>query len=123
MSLASSLTLPAAAVAGVFHPTLKEFYLTTPPISCTKVLAYDKNGVMTKVGNAHNQDLAVSGTGALPTHTRLDPTEKFLYVLDRLGVLHVFDILADGTVAENHTPFNLGLPTGTVPLGLAVLKK
>jgi hypothetical protein len=69
------------------------------------------------------QHIAVSGTGPLPTHMKVDPTGKFLYVLDRLGVLHVFDILADGTVAENHTPVNLGLPSGTVPLGVAVLLK
>lgn len=69
------------------------------------------------------QHLSVSGTGALPAHMKVDPTGKFLYVLDRLGVLHVFDIAADGTVAENHTPFNLGLPSGTVPLGVSVLMK
>lgn len=69
------------------------------------------------------QHLNVSGTGPLPTHMKVDPTGKFLYVLDRLGVLHVFDIAADGTVAENHTPFNLGLPAGTVPLGVSVLLK
>ena len=69
------------------------------------------------------QHLSVSGTGALPTHSKVDPTGKFLYVLDRVGVLHIFDIAADGTVAENHTPFNLGLPAGTVPLGVSVLMK
>lgn len=69
------------------------------------------------------QHLTVSGTGALPDHMKVDPTGKFLYVLDRLGVLHVFDILSDGTVAENHTPYNLGLPSGTVPLGVQVLMK
>jgi hypothetical protein len=69
------------------------------------------------------QHMAVSGVGALPTHMKVDPTGQFLYILDRLGVLHVFDIAADGTVAENHTPYNLGLPSGTVPLGVSVLMK
>jgi len=69
------------------------------------------------------QHLAVSGTGALPTHMKVDPTGQFLYVLDRLGVLHVFNIASDGTVAENLTPYNLGLPAGTVPLGVQVLMK
>jgi 6-phosphogluconolactonase (cycloisomerase 2 family) len=69
------------------------------------------------------QHIAVSGTGALPDHMKVDPTGKFLYVLDRLGVLHVFDIQTDGTVAENHTPYSLGLPAGTVPLGVSVLMK
>ncbi|MBA3916356.1 MAG: beta-propeller fold lactonase family protein, partial [Acidobacteriales bacterium] len=69
------------------------------------------------------QHVTVTGTGAKPTHTRVDPTGKFLYVLDRTAVLHVFDIASDGTIAENHTPYNLELPANTVPLGLAVLMK
>jgi 6-phosphogluconolactonase (cycloisomerase 2 family) len=69
------------------------------------------------------QHIAVSGTGALPTHMKVDPTGQFLYVLDRLGVLHVFNIATDGTVTENLTPYNLGLPAGTVPLGVQVLMK
>jgi Lactonase, 7-bladed beta-propeller len=69
------------------------------------------------------QHFFVSGQGAKPTHIRLDPTEEFLYVLDRKRVLHVLDVAADGTVSENRAPFSLGLPAGTVPLGLAVLRK
>lgn len=69
------------------------------------------------------QHMAVLGTGAVPAHMRLDPTGQFLYVLDRTGILHVFNVAADGTVTENLTPYNLGLPAGTVPLGLAVLSK
>jgi Lactonase, 7-bladed beta-propeller len=69
------------------------------------------------------QHMAVTGTGALPTHMKVDPTGQFLYVLDRLGVLHVLDVASDGTVTENHTPYNLGLPAGTVPLGVQVLMK
>jgi hypothetical protein len=70
------------------------------------------------------QTLVMSGTTPYATHVRLDPTEKFLYVLDRQGVLHVLDVASDGTVGENHTPFNLNLPDNTVPpLGLAVLLK
>lgn len=70
------------------------------------------------------QTLVMSGTTPYATHVRLDPTEKFLYVLDRQGVLHVLDVASDGTVAENHTPFNLQLPDNTVPpLGLAVVMK
>jgi hypothetical protein len=79
------------------------------------------------VTNSHKpiqlQHLAVRGTGALPAHMRIDPTGQFLYVLDRTGVLHVMNINSDGTVAENLTPYDLGLPSGTVPLGLAVLMK
>jgi len=70
------------------------------------------------------QHLKLSGTQPYPTHVRFDPSETFLYVLNRHGLLHVFDVAADGTLAENHTPYNLALPDGTVPpLGLAVLRK
>ncbi len=69
------------------------------------------------------QHLVLSGATPFATHTRLDPTEKFLYVLDRVGTLHVLDVAADGTLTEGHTPFDLSLPIGTVPLGLAVLAK
>ncbi len=72
------------------------------------------------------QHMAVAADGAtapLPSHMKIDPTGKFLYVLDRNGFLHVFDVVANGTVAENHAPFNLGLPASTVPLGVQVLMK
>ena len=69
------------------------------------------------------QHLVLLGTMPFATHTHLDTTEKFLYVLDRQGVLHVLDVAADGTVAENRSPFNLGLPVGTVALNVSVLSK
>jgi DNA-binding beta-propeller fold protein YncE len=69
------------------------------------------------------EHLTVQGTAPLPAHVRLDPTEKFLYVLDRNRLLHVFDVAVDGTIAENHTPYDLGLADGTVPLGLSTLMK
>lgn len=69
------------------------------------------------------QHIRLAGTRPYTTHVRLDTTEKFLYVLDRQAVLHVLDIEDDGTVTENTTPYNLGLPLGTVPLGLASLRK
>ena len=70
------------------------------------------------------QHLKLTGAGPYPTHVRFDPTETFLYVLNRRGLLHVLDVAGDGSLAENHTPYNLALPDGTVPpLGLAVLRK
>ncbi len=69
------------------------------------------------------QHISLMGTAPVPAHMRLDPTGAFLYVLDRTGILHVLNVNSDGTVTENLTPFSLGLPTGTVPLGLAVLMK
>jgi len=92
---------------------------TSETASCT-IIVYDTT---TTTNPKLLQHVSVSGTGALPTHSKVDPTGKFLYVLDRVGVLHVFDIAADGTVAENHPVVNLGLPAGTVPLGVSVLMK
>jgi 6-phosphogluconolactonase (cycloisomerase 2 family) len=71
------------------------------------------------------QYFTVSGSSPLaqPAHMHFDVTEKFLYVLDRNGVLHVLNVASDGTLTETITPYNLGLPAGTVPLGLAVLSK
>jgi DNA-binding beta-propeller fold protein YncE len=80
------------------------------------------------VKNSHKpvllQHLVLQGTGDLTTDVQLDPTEQFLYVLDRTGpVLHILNVNSDGTVQENITPYNLNLPAGTVPLGIAVLTK
>jgi 6-phosphogluconolactonase (cycloisomerase 2 family) len=69
------------------------------------------------------QHLVLAGDLPFATHIQLDPTGSFLYVLDRVGVLHVLDVAADGTASENRAPYNLSLPAGTVPLGVAVLRK
>ena len=70
------------------------------------------------------QTLTMSGTTPYPTMVQLDPTEKFLYVLDRQGTVHVLDVAADGTISENRPAYNLGLPDNRVPpLGLAVALK
>ena len=69
------------------------------------------------------QHLVLSGTQPYATHVSLDATEKFLYVVDRQRVLHVLNVAADGTVSEVRTPVDLGLPLGTVPLGVVVLRK
>ena len=70
------------------------------------------------------QHLKLAGTQPYPTHVRFDPTETFLYVLNRHGLLHVLDVAVDGTLTENHTPYDLALPDGMVPpLGLAVLRR
>jgi DNA-binding beta-propeller fold protein YncE len=53
----------------------------------------------------------------------LDPSGQFLYVVDRLGVLHVLNVDASGMLSETHATTNLNLPVGTVPLGVAVLQK
>lgn len=87
------------------------------------ISVFDTTNSRTPVQMQHMSVALDGATAPLPTHNRVDPTGKFLYVLDRNATLHVFDIAADGTLAENHTPYNLGLPSGTVPLGMAVLMK
>ena len=69
------------------------------------------------------QYLSVTGTGALPTNLALDPTGSFLYVVDRNQVLHVINVLSDGTLSETITPVTLSMPSGETPVGLAVLSK
>ena len=69
------------------------------------------------------QYFTVTGTTPQPAHMHFDVTGNFLYVLDRNGVLHVVNVASDGTLSETITPYNLGLPAGTVPLGLAVISK
>jgi 6-phosphogluconolactonase (cycloisomerase 2 family) len=84
------------------------------------VTAYDITNAEDPVEIQH---LALRGP-SYPTHLRLDPTEQFLYILDRHGRLHILDVGVDGTLTENQNAFELGLPDRTVPpLGLAVLSK
>ncbi|MGH8092520.1 MAG: beta-propeller fold lactonase family protein [Chthoniobacterales bacterium] len=123
-------TLNSAGKAPCWATTNKaatRLYIAETPSGTVTV--YDISDALNPVQLQHLK-LAVAGGGAgagaqpYPTHTRLDPTESFLYVLDRRGLLHVLDVAGDGTLAENHTPFDLGLPNGAVPpLGLAVLSK
>jgi 6-phosphogluconolactonase (cycloisomerase 2 family) len=72
------------------------------------------------------QHISVTGTGALPalpTNVALDTTGKFLYCVDRNNVLHVINVLANGTLSETLTPVALPTPEGTTPMGIAVLSK
>jgi 6-phosphogluconolactonase (cycloisomerase 2 family) len=69
------------------------------------------------------QYFTVTGTGALPTNVALDTTGNFLYAVDRLNVLHVINVLSDGTLSETITPVALPTPAGSVPMGIATLSK
>jgi len=95
-------------------------YITETPSGTLSV--YDVSDPLAPVLLQH---LGLTGTTKpYPTHVRFDPTETFLYVLNRHGLLHVLDVAGDGTLQENHTPYDLALPNGRVPpLGLAVLSK
>jgi DNA-binding beta-propeller fold protein YncE len=67
------------------------------------------------------QHMSVTGTAPLPTNLALDPTGSFLYVVDRNHLLHVINVLSDGTLSETITPVTLSMPAGETPVGLAVL--
>jgi len=77
------------------------------------------------ITNAHNpkllQNLVVSGAGALPTNMALDTTGNFLYVVDRKSTLHVINVQSNGTLSETLAPVALPTPSGTTPMGLAVV--
>lgn len=71
--------------------------------------------------------------GGTPTNLKLDPTQRFLYVLQDKGVkqdatsgvqarLVVLAIQSDGSV-KSKTQLPITLPTGETPVGLAVLMK
>jgi 6-phosphogluconolactonase len=78
----------------------------------------------TNAGNPTQlQHFILSPSGSLPAHLKVDPTGKFLYVVDRVGSLHVLGIDANGMLSENHAPTNLGLPPGGIPMGLVVMTK
>jgi len=69
--------------------------------------------------------------GGLATNVKIDPTGAYLYVLglnDPPGgignYLHVLNISStDGTVTESVSPTAVPVPTGEVPMGLAVALK
>jgi len=69
------------------------------------------------------QVFAVAGVGALPTNLGLDTTGNFLYAVDRVNTVHVLDVLSDGTLSETIPAVALPTPTGSVPIGLAILSK
>jgi lactonase family protein with 7-bladed beta-propeller len=79
----------------------------------------------TNAGNPiQKQHFVLSPAGSLAAHVKLDPTEKFLYVVDRLGYLHVLDVDSSGMLSENRAPTDLGLiPLGGIPQGLVTMLK
>ena len=120
LSLVQSLDTPGHAPCwATTNRAGTRLYITETPSGTLSV--YDVTDPLAPILLQH---LKLMGAGPYPTHVRLDPTETFLYVLNRHGLLHVLDVANDGTLKESHTPYDLGLPDGMVPpLGLAVLRK
>jgi DNA-binding beta-propeller fold protein YncE len=121
MSYVKEVSNPGLATCWAAINKAATVLYTAETVSGT-ISAYDISNSRTPVLKQH---LAVALTGdvSYPAHLKVDPNGKFLYVLDRNGYVHVFDIAANGQVSENHTPYNLNLPAGTVPLGLTLLQK
>jgi len=69
------------------------------------------------------QYFTVTGVGALPTNMAFDTTGNYLYATDRVNVLHVMNVLSDGTLSETITPVALPTPAGSAPVGIATLSK
>ena len=128
LSLVKTLITPGKAPCwATTNKAGTRLYITETPSGT--VTAYDITNALDPVQLQHLK-LTEAGGGAgpgaqpYPTHIRFDPTEAFLYVLDRRAQVHVLDVAGDGTLTENHTPYDLGLPDRAVPpLGLAVLRK
>jgi DNA-binding beta-propeller fold protein YncE len=67
--------------------------------------------------------------GEAAANVKLDPTEKFLYVLglNASGTtgnfLHVLNVATDGTLTETQSALKLPIHAGEIPMGLAVVKR
>jgi 6-phosphogluconolactonase (cycloisomerase 2 family) len=67
--------------------------------------------------------------GEAAANIKLDPTEKFLYVLglNASGTtgnfLHVLNVAADGTLSETQPALKLPIHAGEIPMGLAVVQR
>jgi 6-phosphogluconolactonase (cycloisomerase 2 family) len=69
------------------------------------------------------QTFTLSGATAHPTNLRMNPSGKFLYVLDGVN-LHVLNVSGtDGTLTETAAPTVLPVPAGEFPIGLATTLK
>ena len=72
------------------------------------------------------QHMTLKGKFPNPVNLHLDPTEKFLYVLDNSDTtpaLHVLNVASDGTLSETTTPVSIVEGAGEEPMGVAVLMK
>ena len=67
--------------------------------------------------------------GEAAANIKLDPTEKFLYVLglNASGTtgnfLHVLNVATDGSLTETQPALKLPIHAGEIPMGLAVVKR
>jgi 6-phosphogluconolactonase (cycloisomerase 2 family) len=72
------------------------------------------------------QHFTMTNLGDNATNLKLDPTEKFLYVLSvnesntAGNFVHVLNVATDGTLTETLTPLKLPIHAGEIPQGLAV---
>ena len=84
------------------------------------VSVYDTTGAAKPIQLQHFSLAA----GSQPAHLKLDPTGNFLYVVDRIGMLHVLTVSqVDGTLSEPTAPLALHLPAGSVPMAVVTMLK
>lgn len=116
LSFIKDVFAPGSAICwGAINAAGTRLYTSQTPAS--EVTVYD---VSRPASPVLLQSFFVSGVGAAPAHMALDPSNSFLYVVDRLGSVHVLPIDSNGMVSEPNAPYSLGVPAGTVPLGVIV---
>jgi DNA-binding beta-propeller fold protein YncE len=111
-------TMGNAPCWSAINSAATRLYVANTPSST--IVVYD---ITNPAAPVELQLFTVAGTGALPTNMAFDTTGNFLYSVDRLNVLHVLNVLSDGTLSETITPVALPTPAGSPPIGIATLSK
>jgi hypothetical protein len=119
LALLNEVANSGALVCWLAENTTGTRLYTSETMSGT-VSVYDTTGAAKPLQLQHFSLAA----GSLPAHLKLDPTGNFLYVNDRLGMLHVLTVSqVDGTLTEPNAPLALHLPVGSVPMAVVTLMK
>jgi len=119
LALLNEVSNSGALVCWLAENTAGTRLYTSETMSGT-VSVYDTTGAAKPLQLQHFSLAA----GSLPAHLKLDPTGNFLYVNDRLGMLHVLTVSqVDGTLSEPNAPLALHLPAGSVPMAVVTLMK
>jgi len=123
LTFVTSASNPGVAVCWLlFNSTASRLY--TSDSGSGTVTVYNVSAPGHPTETQHFTLATVNGSMAEPTNLVFDTTGHFIYVVDAINAaLHVLQVSSTGAVSEPNTPVSLGLPAGTVPMGLAVVKK
>ncbi|HEV2178633.1 MAG TPA: beta-propeller fold lactonase family protein [Terriglobia bacterium] len=123
VTFVNSASNPGVAVCWlVFNSAATRLY--TSDSGSGTVTVYNVSSPGLPVETQHFTLSKVNGAMAEPINLSFDTTGHFIYVLDGPNqAIHILQVAANGTVTEPNPPFALtGLPAGTVPFGMAVVK-